>query len=127
MTDNFDRMSYLTNFFDQTSYSATERPIDQKSHATNCRIVEMFSTNCRAPGEMLASSCFSWKVRVSLHRKGGEAQLPPLMLLAGTSQPRWRTFFFSANFDSYSYFSQVQYSIFHLILLYRNSLLTKLL
>ena len=37
---NFDRMSYLTVFFDQMSYSAKCR-IDQKSYATNCRIGEM--------------------------------------------------------------------------------------
>ena len=37
--DNFDRMSYLTMFFDQMSYSANCR-IDQKSYATNCRIGE---------------------------------------------------------------------------------------
>ena len=36
----FDRMSYLTIFFDQMSYLAKCR-IDQKSYATNCRIGEM--------------------------------------------------------------------------------------
>ena len=38
--DNFDRMSYLTIFFDQMSYSAKRR-IDQKLYVTNCRIGEM--------------------------------------------------------------------------------------
>ena len=38
--DNFDRMSYLTIFFDQMSYWA-KCHVDQKSYATNCRIGEM--------------------------------------------------------------------------------------
>ena len=38
--DSLDRMSHLTIFFDQMSYSAKCR-IDQKSYATSCRIGEM--------------------------------------------------------------------------------------